>query len=735
MGEPTLTPASESGAKAVSGVDPVTVLLLDTHADGPHRVERALNGAGVENFRVEWVTRVGHALERLPKGDVDVVLVGMSQGVLTGTEAFDRIHGATSDALVLPLSPGDSTGTDANAGEKEDPAPPSLGEDHWLPDALSYVSQRKRVENALRGAEEVLFEEKERAQVTLNSIGDAVLVTDTVGHVTYLNPMAEEMTGWSGPDAVGKPLCEVFRIIDGTTREAADLPAERAMRQDETVGLAANCVLVRPDGTESGIEDSAAPIHDRHGGVSGAVIVFRDVSQSRDMARKMAYLAQHDTLTGLANRILLEERVDQALRQARRSSQRIALLFVDLCNFKRINDAWGHLFGDHVLQEVARILTDQVRETDTVSRQGGDEFVVLLTNLENPEDAARAVENLTGAFAEPIEVDGDALSVEATVGISVYPDDGPDMESLLHHADQAMYWARDAEPEEEPTRYAFSPMHGQSPPIRGRAEEELFTGFKKGELVLHYQPQFEVSSGRELGVEALVRWQQPLKGLVFPGQFIPLAERSGLIVPIGHWVMQEACEQVREWQRSGQGMLPVAINVSVVELEQSSFCEGLAAILRLAGLAPGNVELELTETALMEHPDTVLATLKKLKELGVRLALDDFGTGFSSLSYLRRFPIDTLKIDQSFLGALKRQPESAVLLRSIIGMGKSLGQRVVAEGVETAEQLGFLRDHGCDGAQGFGLARPQEAEGTGSLALGNRPRGTAWNNPMLGPLG
>lgn len=740
MGESASTLVMGPSAEAGSGANPVTVLLLDTHAEGALRIEQALIGAGVGDFRVEWVTRLSYALERLARGNVDVVLVGVSQGDPSEMDAFHRIREASPDALVLPLNEigpmaeGSLSGGEGKGEEGEKPPIPGRrAEAHWLPDALRYVSQRKRVETALRGAEEVLFEEKERAQVTLNSIGDAVLVTDTLGQVSYLNPVAEAMTGWASLDAIGKPISEVFRIIDGTTRDAAEIPAERAMRLDETVGLAANCVLVRPDGSESGIEDSAAPIHDRHGRVSGAVIVFRDVSQSRTMARKMAFLAQHDALTGLANRVLLEERLDQAIRQARRYSQRVALLFVDINGFKDINDTRGHLFGDHVLQEVARILVDHVRETDTVCRQGGDEFVVLLTNLEGPEDAAQVADKLLTHFAEPMEVDGQDLRVGITIGISVYPDDGPDLESLLHHADRAMYRARATGSGTDFENYAFSPGHGQRPPVRGEAEERLFTALDRGELGLCYQPQIEVSSGRTLGVEALARWQEPHQGLVYPDQFIPLAERSGLIVPIGQWVVRTACEQIHAWQRSGSGVLPIAINVSPVELRQASFTQGLEGVLHQTGLAPDNVELELTESAFMQRPDSLLATLRELKELGVRLALDDFGTGLSSLGRLRRFPIDTLKIDQSFLVGLSTHPQGGVLLRSIIGMGKSLGQRVVAEGVETAEQLGFLRDHGCDGAQGFGLAKPQKAGDPRSL--GDHPRGNAWDNPMLGPLG
>jgi diguanylate cyclase (GGDEF)-like protein/PAS domain S-box-containing protein len=294
----------------------------------------------------------------------------------------------------------------------------------------------------LRAAEEALFEEKERAQVTLNSIGDAVLTTDLQGNVTYLNLAAETMTGWSCEEALGLPLAEVFRIIDGTTRAVAANPARRAMKEDRTVGLAADCVLVRRDGVESPVEDSAAPIHNRDGRVSGAVIVFHDVSQSRAIALKMTHLAQHDFLTGLPNRMLLTERLSQAIGLAHRHRKQVALLFLDLDNFKRINDTLGHVIGDQLLQLVANRLTACVRTTDTVCRQGGDEFVILLSEIEQPQDAAHIAEKLRIALAVPHLIGGNELHVTLSIGISVFPDDGIDVATVMQNADTAMFHAK-----------------------------------------------------------------------------------------------------------------------------------------------------------------------------------------------------------------------------------------------------------------------------------------------------
>lgn len=313
---------------------------------------------------------------------------------------------------------------------------------HGYVQTVEDISERMKAEAVLRAAEESLYEEKERAQVTLNSIGDAVVSTDPEGRVTYLNLVAERMTGWSLEDAVGQSLADVFRIIDGATREVATNPAERAIAENRTVGLAADCILVRRDGMEFAIEDSAAPIHDRNGRVTGAVIVFHDVSESRAMAEKMAYLAQHDFLTGLANRALLTERLSRAIGLAQRHKKQVALLFADLDDFKRINDSMGHTVGDQLLKLVADRLVSCVRATDTVCRQGGDEFVILLAEIEQPQDAANVAEKLIAALEVPQLVGEHEYAVTLSVGISVYPDDSHDVDTVMHNADTAMYQAK-----------------------------------------------------------------------------------------------------------------------------------------------------------------------------------------------------------------------------------------------------------------------------------------------------
>ena len=568
------------------------------------------------------------------------------------------------------------------------------------------ISQRKMSEHILQLAEDALFDEKERAQVTLNSIGDAVLTTDLTGRVSYLNLVAETMTGWTREAALGRPLNEVFRILDGATREIAANPAQEAIDLDKTVGLAAGCLLVRQDGSEFAIEDSAAPIHNRDGQVMGAVIVFHDVSESRSMALKMAHLAQHDFLTGLPNRLLLTERLSQAIGIAHRHQKQVALLFLDLDYFKHVNDSLGHSIGDQLLQSVGSRLTSCVRATDTVCRQGGDEFVILLAEIEQHKDAALVAETLITAFGVPHLIAGHELHVPLSIGISVYPDDGSDADTILQNADAAMYHAKAS----GRNNYQFFRTEFNTQAVQRLVlESSLRRAMKMGEFVLYYQPKIDLNSGLMTGAEALIRWLDPELGMVYPAQFVPVAEECGLIVPIGRWVLREACNQIQRWRNAGLQVVPVAVNISAVEFRHKDFLPGVAQILEETGIDAYYLELELTESILMHEAESSATVLEALKAMGVRLAIDDFGTGYSSLSYLKRFPIDTLKIDQSFVQDIVNDADDAAIVSAVIGMARNLKQRVIAEGVETYAQLSFLRNQQCDEGQGFQFSHPLAA--------------------------
>jgi diguanylate cyclase (GGDEF)-like protein len=424
------------------------------------------------------------------------------------------------------------------------------------------------------------------------------------------------------------------------------------------------------------------------------------------MALEMAHLAQHDFLTSLPNRLLLTERFTHAISLAQRHDKKIGLLFLDLDNFKHINDSLGHAIGDRLLQSVANRLTECVRATDTVCRQGGDEFVILLAEIGQPRDAAHVAETLRAALALPHLIDGHELHVSLSIGISVFPDDGTDVDVLMQNADAAMYHAKASG---RNNVQFFKPDMNVRAVRRQFVENSLRRALKQDEFLLHYQPKIDLASGAITGVEALIRWQDPALGLVYPAQFVPIAEENGLIIPVGRWVLREACRQVQAWLDAGLPAVPVSVNISAVEFRHKNFLEGLAQILKETGLAPHYLELEMTESILMHDTESSAALLQALKAMGVQLAIDDFGTGYSSLSYLKRFPIDTLKIDQSFVRDIATDADDATIVAAVIGMGRNLKQRVIAEGVETQAQLEFLQARHCDEGQGFHFSHPVSA--------------------------
>ena len=687
--------------------DSLTVLLVSDDAADARRIRKALAEPTDNEWRLERVLRLADGIDRLRQEGIDAVLLDLFLPDSQGIKTLEALFEAAPLVPILVLA--DREHEDIAAQATQRGAQDHLLKDHldgyWLPRILRSVIGRKAGEDAL-------FMEKERAQVTLNSIGDAVLSTDIAGNVTYLNLVAEHMTGWSWQEAVGRPLAEVFQIIDGATRELARNPMAQAVQENKTVGLTANCILIRRDGFESAIEDSAAPIHDRGGRVTGAVIVFHDVSAARATTQKMSHLAQHDFLTGLPNRMLLSDRVANAIALARRRSKQHAVLFLDLDRFKYTNDSLGHPIGDKLLQSVAQRLVACVRGSDTVSRQGGDEFVVLLSEIEHAEDAALSAEKMLLALAAPHSIAENELHITASIGISIYPDDGRDAETLIKCADTAMYHAKG----KGRNNYQFFTEDMNVRAVeRQFLEGSLRRALKRREFVLHYQPKINLKTGAITGVEALIRWRHPERGLIPPALFVPIAEDCGLIVPIGRWVLHEACRQAQAWIDAGLPPLPVAVNISALEFQSKDFLEGVSATLTETRLNPRHLELELTESVLMQDAGSTAPALIALKAIGVRLAIDDFGTGYSSLSYLRQFPIDTLKIDQSFVREITVGSPDDTIVSAIISMGKTLKQRVVAEGIETAEQLAFLQRQHCGEGQGFHFSRPVSAEDFATL--------------------
>ncbi len=444
----------------------------------------------------------------------------------------------------------------------------------------------------------------------------------------------------------------------------------------------------------------------------------RDITDRKLAEERVQFLAFYDALTGLPNRTLLQDRLTKALAGARRRKDKVALLFLDLDRFKDINDSLGHSVGDLLLQEVADRLKKWGREQDTVARLGGDEFLITLTHVKDVPDVAVAAERLMDAMTAGFVVQGHSLNVSCSLGISIFPEHGADCQTLIKNADAAMYGAKDSG---RNNFQFFAEDMNANAMERLILENGLRLALDKNELFLEYQPQMDIATGRITGLEALLRWQHPDLGLVPPDRFIRIAENSGLIVPIGEWVVRTACRQARKWQNEGLPAVSIAVNVSAVQFRQASFCEFIRKVLHEAGIAPKYLELELTESLLLANADVTLSVLKELKSMGVTLAIDDFGTGYSSFCYLRQFRVSKLKIDRSFIRDVAVKPDDAAITTAIISMAKSLNLKVIAEGVENEAQMSFLRAHQCDEIQGYYFSKPLAVDKVADKLRGDTP--------------
>jgi diguanylate cyclase (GGDEF)-like protein/PAS domain S-box-containing protein len=429
--------------------------------------------------------------------------------------------------------------------------------------------------------------------------------------------------------------------------------------------------------------------------------------EQRQLTDQLAHQAHHDALTGLPNRVLFQDRLNQAIASARRTDTSVGLLYIDLDRFKLINDTLGHPAGDRLLTEVARRLSGCIRETDTLARISGDEFTLIATGLKDHSGARRLADAILNALHDPFEMDGHELYATASIGISYYPKDAEDAETLLQNADNAMYRAKNG----GKNRFEyFAPEMTTASAERLAVENYLRRALDRSEFVLYYQPQFELETGRQVGQEALLRWKHPKLGMVPPDKFIPAAEESGLIVPIGRWVLEESCRQAREWQREDKSIRSISVNVSAIQLARKDFIATVEAALASSGLEPRYLELELTESIVMSDMVEFAKKMAQLRGLGVRISVDDFGTGYSSLSYLQRLPIDILKLDRSFVEEFKHSSSGSSLVRAVVTLAHGLGIRVTAEGVETEQQLEAVQMSGCDKAQGYLLGRPAPAD-------------------------
>ena len=549
------------------------------------------------------------------------------------------------------------------------------------------ISERKKTEARLRQAAKV-FE----------STMEGVVITDLQGHLLAVNQAFSEITGYRAEEALGSNP----RILKSGRHDASFYQAMWATIE-KTGSWQGEIWNRRKNGETYPEWLTINTVRDERGVAINYVGVFTDISQLKHSEAQLEHMAHHDPLTDLPNRLLLSARLEHAIQRAHRDGTSVAVLFVDLDRFKTVNDSLGHPAGDRLLQDVAHLLSNCVRGEDTVARLGGDEFVVMLEGLHDTDIASGVARKILAALARPFEMEGQAFYIGASIGISLFPSDGNDPATLLKNADAAMY--RSKEDGRNVFRY-YSAELTRSARERLRLEAGLRLAVREQQFVLHYQPQIDVSSGTLVGAEALIRWQHPESGLISPLRFIPLAEETGLILPLGEWVLTSACEQLKAWLDAGLPPFTLAVNLSPRQFRQPNLARQVHAILDAVGLDPTRLELEITEGAIMEQGESAVATLHALKDLGIRLAIDDFGTGYSSLAYLRRFPIDTLKIDQSFMRDIPRDIHAMEIAATIIAMARNLHMHVLAEGVESDAQLAFLQGQGCDIYQGYLFSPP-----------------------------
>jgi len=520
----------------------------------------------------------------------------------------------------------------------------------------------------------------------------AVVITDLDANVEYVNPAYEVVTGYRSDEVTGKNsrLLHSGRTPQTTYQELWERLTHGETWQGEFINR-------RKDGSEFVEFANISPVRQPDGRISHYLAIKEDITERKRNEQRIQYLAHYDVLTGLPNRSRLSEHLEFAINLAKRSSGTLALMFLDLDNFKDINDSLGHSVGDHVLVKLANRITEMVRAEDTVSRWGGDEFILMLPNID-VQGAAQVAQKLLGAIARPLHIDHYDLHITASIGISIYPDDGCNLETLSRNADTAMYRAK----QEGRHSYRFFTQEMQVRTSRNlRLSNALRHAMERNELQLHYQPQISIRTRQVIGAEALLRWQHPELGEIPPTEFIPVAEDSGLIVSIGEWVLRQAVQQAKQWQDAGLPPLTMAVNLSAVQFHKPDLPDLVRRILNEAGLAPEYLELELTERVAMHDPQGAAAIMDKLNAHGIGTSIDDFGTGYSSLSYLKKFKVRKLKIDQSFVRDIHRDAEDRAIVSAIIQMAKSLGIETLAEGVETAEQLAFLREQGCDNVQGY----------------------------------
>jgi diguanylate cyclase (GGDEF)-like protein/PAS domain S-box-containing protein len=687
------------------------ILIVEDERSHAEAISRAFDAA-IRDVEVRFCSTLAEYRSIIAADPPDIVLIDLNLP-----------DGSALEALTCPAEDGDFPVLIMTAHGNEEMAVAAMKAgalDYIVKSAQTFVSMPQAVERVMREwrllkkqrqAELSLYESENRFRRILQEIPSIAFQGYGVdGTVHYWNLASELFYGYGAQEAIGRNLLEL--TVPEEMREEVKNTMLR-MAESGRAEPAAEQHLLRKDGSPITVFSSHAVVRKREGGTE----LYRldiDITERKLNEDQLEYLASHDELTGLANRALFHDRLEQSLHYAHRSGRTVAVLLLDLDRFKIINDSLGHSFGDKLLTAVAQRLNRVVRDTDTIARLGGDEFVLLLAEVAESGDVGLLAARILRDLAEPYLIEGREVALGASLGISLYPRDSNDGATLIRNADIAMYRAKQ---EGGGTFSFFAPEMNQRAMEAMEIESALRLALEREEFTLYYQPKVDLESGRISGCEALIRWQHPTRGVVSPADFIPLAEETGLIVPIGTWVLREACRQMRAWQAAGLPITSVAVNLSARQFRREDLPRLVREVLAESGLDPRLLELEMTESMVMADHARVVTVMEELTELGVCLSLDDFGTGYSSFAHLSRFPINHLKIDRSFINRIVVDPNSATIATSIIAMAHRMRLRSIAEGVETEAQLAYLRKQGCDEIQGYLISRPLPAEEYAALLL------------------
>ncbi|MFY8272622.1 EAL domain-containing protein [Pseudoalteromonas sp. SSDWG2] len=681
------------------------ILVIDDEVIETIALTEALSGLG----EIYSCNNSCVAIQQVMHLQPDIVLLDLEMPMISGFDILAQL--AELDPFTAPRVLVITSHSDHQAQERA----LQLGAIDFISKPVHLNLCRMRVQNhiyiinqqkSLALTKEMLFADREQLRVTLDCIADGVISTDDKGHVIYLNPVAQRLTGWSQTAAQGRFIDEVMTLYDAITKERYANPLIIALKEKRTVAMALNTQITSKHDFDYRVQDSAAPIIDSQGCVKGAVMVFQDISETLEMSVQMTYLSHHDQLTALPNRVLLYDRLAQNLARAEVGKHKLSLLLIDIDNFKYVNDALGHHIGDDVIAHIGHNLDRFACSDITVARVGGDEFAIVVPHVQKVMSVDALVSSVFDEISKPFRLGKEQYSLSASIGVSVYPDDALTIEDMMRHADSAMYKAK---------QHAFNSCCYFSDELQQEVDRNLVVGktlrsaLRNDALVVHYQPKYNLQSNQICGAEGLVRVQDADGKMIAPFVFIEYAEESGLIYRLGEQVLNRCCCDAKQWLESGYP-IKVAVNISAKQFSDPMLTSIVAKALEKSGLPSCYLELEVTESALVDDYDATIKQLTAISKMGVSIALDDFGTGYSSLSYLRLFPLDVLKIDQSFVSDMLTNNQAFDIVHTIIQLAGTLNLQLVAEGIETQEQRVELAQLGCATGQGYLMSRPMSAD-------------------------